>query len=335
MNVLVQVFGTGQGQFDAGIPGTLSFNSTRIPITVEGVPFGAGSYDYRVTFSNSAGSEVVNGTVALDPISCGPVTVTVTGHNSFNNGAGTWPIVFTPNNPCPRGAAAPALNVIAPPGCLPYPQPLTTQCTTASTSLANGFGYTVLASNPPGFVVDGVNFVSGDGVPALSQPSGPSYTSKVSLQEIARESPTGTTYVIRVRSQDAFGPPNINGCSPLGGSGSVFSFRCSVPDDLTNSQVPVVVTMVPGPARPRGRTAAWAGPAHPTLAPSSTDRRRRTGQSPSTAAPSTSPSSRDPIPRPQPLFRPDLMSPGSGGQDVRRTGCHATPGQRRGPNPGH
>lgn len=259
VNVLVQVFGTGQGQFDAGIPGTLSFNSTRIPITVEGVPFGAGSYDYRVTFSNSAGSEVVNGTVALDPISCGPVTVTVTGHNSFNNGAGTWPIVFTPNNPCPRGAAAPALNVIAPPGCLPYPQPLTTQCTTASTSLANGFGYTVLASNPPGFVVDGVNFVSGDGVPALSQPSGPSYTSKVSLQEIARESPTGTTYIVRVRSQDAFGPPNINGCSPLGGSGNVFSFRCSVPDDFTNSQVPVVVTMVPGPAKPRGPYPSLGG----------------------------------------------------------------------------
>lgn len=259
VDVLVQVFGTGQQQFDNGIPGVLQFGRGLTPITVEGVPFGVGSYGYRVTFSNSAGSEAVDGTVALDPISCGVVTVTVTGHNSFNNTAGTWPILFTPNNPCPRGSEAPALNVIAPPGCLPYPQPLTTQCTTASTSLVNGFGYTVLASNPPGFVVDGVTFVSGDGIAALARPSGPSYTSKVSVQEIARESPTGTTYIVRLSSVDAFGPPNLNGCSPLGGAGSIFSFRCSVPDDFTNSQVPVPVSMVPGPSKPQGPYPSNAG----------------------------------------------------------------------------
>jgi hypothetical protein len=253
VDVLVQIFGTGQGQFDAGIPGTLQFGQGLRPITVEGVPFGSGSYGYRVTFANSAGSEEVTGEVILDPISCGRATVTVTGQNSFNNRGGSWPIVFTAANPCPGNLPPPELTVVAPPGCSAYPAPLSIGCTTASRSLQAGFGYQVLVTDPPGFIIEGVNFVSGDGIDFLTEPSGASYRSAFTLTSIAVN---GTSYDMTFLSERGFGAPNLTSlatsCQSTGASGSSFSFRCSATDDRTNSNVPLDVRMVPAPSSPRG-----------------------------------------------------------------------------------
>jgi hypothetical protein len=222
------------------------------PSSFTGISATQGSYDYVVTFRNGAGSETNTGSRPLDPISCGPVTVNITGLN-FDSGSRSWPLRFTPNNPCPNGVATPALTVTAPSGCSPYPAALSIQCNTSNLSVdsASGqaFGYTVSVSDPPGFRFDGVQFSPGNAV--LQKPTLPAFTGTVFVQEVRRETLEGVTYIVTLRSQNMPTQPSLTGCSFIGRTGDLNQFRCSNPED-NQPNIPNEFRYVPGNSLPQG-----------------------------------------------------------------------------------
>ena len=295
------------------------------PSSFTGISATQGSYDYVVTFRNSAGSETTNGSRPLDPISCGPVTVTISGLN-FDAGSRTWPVRFTPNNPCPNGVATPALQVTAPSGCSPYPAPLSIQCNTANLNVdsASGqaFGYTIAVPDPPGFRFDGISFSPGAAI--LQRPNLPAFTGTVYVQSVRRETAQGTTYIVTLRSQNMPTPPSINGCEFIGRTGDLSEFRCSNPED-NQPNIPNEFRYVPGGSLPQGPYPANPGvcggqsPSGFTQNPSGSVTFPRSciialkdlrGPDPSTTLPpdTTCPGPRDLSPY-TPAERPDLYRP--------------------------
>jgi hypothetical protein len=220
------------------------------PSSFTGISATQGSYDYVVTFRNGAGSDTTTGSRPLDPISCGPVTVTVTGTQYLSNKG--WEVRFTPNNPCPNGVATPALLVTPPAGCAPYPAPLTTGCTSSTRGIGPGsgqvFGYTLSVTDPPGFRFDGI--VLSPSAPTLQEP-GPrtSFEGKAVVDQVQRESATSTAYLVRLRAERLATSPSIDGCVPVPAGGNLV-FRCDTAGGAENRFNDRRI--VPGPSVTRG-----------------------------------------------------------------------------------
>lgn len=230
------------------------------PVPFPGVPATLSSYDYRVTFRNSAGSETSEGSRPLDPISCGVLNVNISGFNVFDAGSRSWPIRFTPENPCPGGVPTPALVVAAPPGCPAYPANLSIQCTTSNTNVDSGsrtaFGYTVQLPSIPGFQFDGLNFTGGPF--DLIKPNTDAFNGKVFVHAATRDGIEATTYTVLLKSVNLVTPPTMPLCTFLGRNGNVTSFRCAAPED-NQPNIPREFTYQPGLALPQGPFPANAG----------------------------------------------------------------------------
>jgi hypothetical protein len=223
------------------------------PSSFTGISATQGSYDYVVTFRNGAGSETNTGSRPLDPISCGPVTVNVTGLNYTPNEG--WRLGFTPSNPCPAGTAAPTLVVTPPSGCAPYPQPLRTQCDSSSLDVnpatGNIFGYTIAVQDPPGFRFDGLVFSPAQ--PRLAEPSPrSSFEGVVRLLKVERPSATSTAYNVTLESKNMATPPTIVGCTRSGGPDSMPVFQCVNSGDASQENRYTDFRIVPGGSVPRG-----------------------------------------------------------------------------------
>jgi hypothetical protein len=227
------------------------------PVPFTAIPAGLGGFGYEVTFSNTRGSESHEGSGSFEPLSCGTLEIVVTGYR-FNNSARNWPVNFTPRNPCPGGVQTPALVVTPPPGCAPYPNPLSITCDTfRQTGVDNvsrtAFGYQVFVENPSGFTFDGIRFIAGEGEPfTLDQPSGPSFTSRLFIAKTERETPDGVDYLVTIRNTNTTARPNIRGCALVGfPSADTTVFRCrSVYDN--QPLIPTEFQLEPGPSLPRG-----------------------------------------------------------------------------------
>lgn len=226
-----------------------------VPFTA--LPAGLPGFEYTVTFRNSAGSETNNGTGTFEPISCGVLTVTITGYDQFRAGSQSWPIRFAPDNPCP-GTPTPPLIIRAPSGCLAYPADLTTTCTTADLVVdpvaKRAFGYEIQETAPEGFFFDGITFGGG---PFVLQRPGPfeRFNGKVWLQEVRQDPAPANTYVVTIRNENLVSDSALAGCTFLGKAGrspnETFSYRCIAREDNQMGR-PVTYRMTPGLGLPQG-----------------------------------------------------------------------------------